>query len=158
MNLKHQKEEGKGPSGARARVGRRTEGKIGDLTEYNSRGALSFQPSAPHCSRLAQSPPGSKDDVPATRTAVPPDAKKVFSPFIPTPCPRQHPSPGCREEPEQARSPGTWCRCLPLSHLLFVHRHTWGPDIKAFKTEEKRRNRRALLAGKWLGFGTLPPD
>lgn len=57
---------------------------------------------------------------------------------------------------EQACSPGTWGLCLPFSHPLSVHRHTWGPHLKAFQTEE---NKSASSAGREvLGFGSLPPD
>ena len=63
VNLKQQNREGKGPLGAPTRVARRMEGKRGDLAEDKSRGSLSSQPSAPsapQCSRWAQSPPERK--------------------------------------------------------------------------------------------------
>lgn len=74
--------------------------------------------------------------------------------YPPPPCPCQHLSCGGWG---LSHPPGTPHRCLPFSHLLFVHRHTWGPDLKASETE-KRTNQLALMAGKWLGFGSFPPD
>lgn len=57
----------------------------------------------------------------------------------------------------QARSPGTWGLCLPISRPLFVHRHTWGPHLKAFQTEEKKSASSAgrEVAGVWIASPRL---